>query len=171
MDARQSRARRSFSRFDGFAGPPEIVPGEALHVGANDQIRVALPGIQLMLLRGADRASDDLKDVFWSIAAGVLRADRDRNDEAGAKLTNGLSRNRRYQATIRQPACAYLYRLKETRICTAGADGFDERSLPENDWITTGQVRCHDGERNSHVLELFGVEDPFNDVCEAMVAG
>jgi len=171
MHARQGRARCSFTRFDGFAGSPEIVPRQALHVGANDQIRVALPSVQLMLLRGADRPGDDLKDVLRSIAANVLRADRDSDDEAGAKLANGLSWNRCYQTAISQPACPYLYGLKETRICAAGADGFDERSLPENDWITTGQVRCHDGERNSHVLELFGVEDPLNDIREAVVAG
>src|SRR5262245_6461390 len=124
-----------------------------------------------MLLRGANREGDDLKDVLRSMAAGVLRSDGYSDDYASAKLARGLSWNRRYQATVGQPACPYLHRLKETRIRATGADSFDEGSLLENGWIAAAQIRGDDGERNSHVLELFGVEDPFNNIRQAMVAG
>lgn len=171
LDSRQRRARRNFTRFDSFTGPPEIVPGQILHVGTNDQVRVVFPSVLLMLLRGADRAGNDLKDVLRSIAAAVLRADGYADEEASAKLARGLGWNRSHQSTIGQPACSDLYWLKEARICATGADGFDEGSLPENHWVAARQVRGHDRERNSHVLELFRVEDSFNNVRQAMVAG
>lgn len=171
LNSRQRRARCNFTGFDSLIGPPEIVPRQALHVGTNDQVRVAVPSVQLMFLRGADRAGHHLKNVLRSVAAGVLRPDRYPNDEASAKLARGLAWNRSHQSTIGQPACSELYGLKETWIRATGADRFDEGSLLEHDWIAARQVRCDDGERNSHVLELFRVEDSFNNVRQAMVAG
>jgi len=74
-DARQGDSRRGFSCLDGFAGAAKIVPRNILHVGADHQVGVAFPNIELELLRGADGAGHHLKNVFRSIAIAVLRTD------------------------------------------------------------------------------------------------
>src|SRR5260370_7590479 len=90
----------SRTRFNGFVGLCEIVPGEGIDVGANDQVGVALPGVELMLLRGADCARNHLEHILGCVAATVVHADRDTYDDGPAELTSGLARTARSQNPI-----------------------------------------------------------------------
>ena len=63
LEARDSVSGCRGARLDGFAGPVEIVPGQGLHVGAENEIRMALPDFELMFLRGTDGTANDLEDV------------------------------------------------------------------------------------------------------------
>lgn len=63
LDARDSVSGCCGACRDGFTGPIEIVPGQGLHVGAENEVRMALPDFELMFLRGADGAAYDLEDV------------------------------------------------------------------------------------------------------------
>ena len=63
LDARDSASGRRSACRDRFTGPIEIVPGQRLHVGAENEVRMALPDFKLMFLRGTDGAAYDLEDV------------------------------------------------------------------------------------------------------------
>ena len=63
FNARQGMARGGNAGFDGFVGAIEIVPRDRLNVGPQDENGVAFPAFELMFLRCADSARDDLKNI------------------------------------------------------------------------------------------------------------
>src|SRR6516162_1212479 len=91
--AGQGRMCRGLAGFNGFTGAVEVIPGKRMDIGANDQVRVPLPGVQLMLLSGADRAANDLEDIFGRIAAAVLSANGHADNKRSAQLTSRLRRD------------------------------------------------------------------------------
>src|SRR5882724_783659 len=111
-DARERQARNSSAGFDGFFGAVEIVPSEGLHIGAKNEVSVAFPNFELMLLRGADGAADHLKDVGGGPAMAVLHAYGDADDSCCAKFTGRTRRNRGDQTAVGKAARADLYRFE-----------------------------------------------------------
>ena len=61
LDSWQRKLSGGSAGFDGFVRPAEVVPGERIDIRSNDQVGVALPGVELMLLRGTDGASNHLE--------------------------------------------------------------------------------------------------------------
>src|SRR5262249_53850973 len=74
LDARKSQARNAGPCFDGFLSAIELVPGDGLNIRAEDEVGVALPDFELVLLRRADGPSHDLENVRGSAAVTVLHA-------------------------------------------------------------------------------------------------
>ena len=95
LDARQCQPGGGGACFDSFAGFCEIVPGDAMNVGTNDQISMAFPGIELMFLRSADGAGDNLKKIFGSVAVAIMYTDGNSDDYVAAELACGVSGNGR----------------------------------------------------------------------------
>ncbi len=163
--------RGGSASFNGIAGFLEVIPGERIHVGANHEVGVAFPGIELMLLCGADCAGHDLKHILGRSAMAVLNADGNSNNDAAAKLASRLSRHGSDKAAVGETARADLNWFKQTGEGAAGADCFNKRPLAKDDRIASGQVCGDDGEGNLHVFELRGIEDPLNQVSQAVIAG
>ena len=68
--------------------PPSYLPplGQGLHVGAENQVRVALPGFELMFLRGTDGAADHLKNVGGPTTMAVVQTHRNAHYDLSAKF-------------------------------------------------------------------------------------
>src|SRR5439155_18698867 len=112
-----------------------IVPGERIHIGPNNQIGVALPGIELMLLRGTHRAGHYLEHILGYAAMAVLHADRNSDDNGAAKLASCLRGHRSEESAIGEAAGADLNWFEQARERATRADGFDEGSLTEDDGV------------------------------------
>jgi len=110
--------------FDGFIGAVEIVPRERLDVGAKNQVRLALPYLQLMFLGGVDGAADDLKDVGGSAAAAVVGAYGNSDDVGCAQIAGGAGGDRRDEAAIGEAAGADLYRFEQAWESATRTDRF-----------------------------------------------
>src|SRR6266478_798172 len=95
LDTRDSVSGCCRACLDRFTSPIEIVPGQRLHVGPENEIRMALPDLELMFLRGADGAAYDLEDIRRSAAMAVLNADGNGEHATGAELPRGVRRNGR----------------------------------------------------------------------------
>jgi len=154
LDAREGALCRDGAGFDGVAGAFEIVPGKMLHVGPQNQIRVAFPGFKLMLLRGADGAGHDLEDVFGSAVAAVLNADGNREHSLGADLARRDGRHLRDEATVGKAARADFDRLEQAGKGAARANGVGQVALREDDRIERGEVGRHHGQGNAQLLKL-----------------
>ena len=157
--------------FDGFVGAIEIVPGERLHVGADDQIGVALPGFELMLLCGAHGAGDHLKNIGGRASVAVLNADRNAENKFGSERAGGDSGNRCDQAAVGEAAGTDVDGLEQTWERATGANGVDEVAVGEDYRLTIIKVGGDDREWNAEILEMLRLEDPVNQVAEAVVAG
>ena len=90
----------------GLVGAVKIIPSERVDVRAENQVCVALPYFELMLLSGADGAADHLKDIGWSAALPIFDANRNGDDVLCAKIARGACGNLRDQATISEAARA-----------------------------------------------------------------
>ena len=154
FNARDSAERNGGASVDGFVGAIEIIPGDGVHVGAKNEIGMALPSFELMLLGGADSACDYLKDVGGGAAVAVLNADLDTEDKFGAKLTGGLRGNRSDQAAVDQAARSDIDRLEETRESAARTDGVFEVAVGEDYGLAIVQVGCDDRERDAQILKM-----------------
>src|SRR5258706_5440045 len=119
----------SSAGFDGLVGFCEIVPGQRIHVGANDQVGVTLPGIELMFLCGADGARNHLEHVLGRVALAIVNANGNSDDDGAAELACGLRGNRRDEDAIGKAAGADLYWFEQARESATGANGFDQRAL------------------------------------------
>ena len=159
------------SGFNGLVGFFKIVPRDSLDVGADDQVGVPLPGIELMLLRGADGAGNHLEHIFRSARVLVMNADRDSDDDVRAELTRSLGGDGSDKTAVGKPASADLDWFEQAGESATGANGVHERALAENDWITGRQIGGDDRKRDFHVFELLGVEDAFDEISKAMIAG
>jgi hypothetical protein len=170
LHARNSEFGGGGTGFDGFIGSFEIVPGQRIDVGANDQVGVTLPGIELMFLCGADGASNDLEHIPGRLAMTVVDADGNSDDDSAAEFPRGLRGNGSDQGAIGKAASADLDWFEQARKSATGANGFDQRALTEYDRIATGEISSNDRQRNFHVCKIFGLEYAFNQVSEAMIA-
>jgi hypothetical protein len=159
LNARERAAGGSSARKDGFFGAIEIVPGEGLHFGTENQIRVAFPNFELMFLRGADGAADHLKDIGGGAAMAVLHSNGDADDRGRAQVAGGARRNRGDQTAIGKTPCANLYGFEQAREGAARADGIDEISLREDDRFAGSEVGSDHGQGNAKLFELAGFEN------------
>lgn len=171
FNARDGTLRDGGAGLDGLIGAIEVVPGDGVDVGPEHEVGVALPTFELMLLGGADRARNDLKDVGWCAAMAILNADRDAEDEFGAKLTSRLRGNRGDQATVNEAARSNIDRLEQTWESAARANGVFEVAVGEDDRLTIIKVSCDDRERDAQIFKMLGVENAIDQVAKAMVAG
>jgi hypothetical protein len=69
---------------DGFVDALEVVPRQGLDCRTKYKVRLALPTFELMLLRGADGATHDLKNVRRSAATTIVQTHRDTDHDFGA---------------------------------------------------------------------------------------
>src|ERR1700722_16713849 len=116
-----------------------------MNVRAKDEVGVALPAFELMLLGGADGARDDLKDVGGRAAVSVLNSYLNAKDEFGAKLARGLRGNRGDQAAVHEAARSNIDRFEQTWESAARADGVFEVAVGEDDRLTIIKVGGNDG--------------------------
>ena len=170
FNARESAARSSGACGDGFLGAMEIVPGQRLHVGPEDEVGVAFPDFQLVLLRGAHSAADHLKNVGGGAAVAVLHADGDADNHGGTQVASGARRNGGDQATISKTTRADLDRLEQSRKSATGADGVHKVSLREYHRFARGEVRGHHRKGNAEVFKAARIENAFDQVLKALIA-
>ena len=140
LNARESAARGSGAGFDGFFGAIEIVPREGLHIGAENQVRMAFPNFELMFLSGADGAADHLKDIGGGAAMAVLHAYGDADDSGCAEFAGGARRDGGDQTAVGQAPRANLHGFEQAGKGAARPDGVDEISLREDDRFAGSEV-------------------------------
>lgn len=148
--------------FDGLVGFREIVPGQRIDVGANDQVGVTLPGIELMFLCGADGARNHLEHILGRVALAVMYANGNSDHDGAAELARGLRGNRRDEHAIGKAARADLDWFEQAGESATGPNGFEQRALPEYDRIAAGEVGSNHRQRNFHVFKFFGFEYAFD---------
>ena len=136
FDARKSELGGGGSGFNGLVGFFKIVPSDCLDVRADDQVGVPLPGVELMLLRGADGAGNHLEHIFRSALMLVVDPDGDSEDDVCAELTRSLGRDGSDKTAVGEPARSDLDWFEQAGESATGANGVHERALAENDWIT-----------------------------------
>ena len=171
LDARECPAGGCGASFDGFVGAIEIIPGERLHIRADNKVGVALPNFELMLLSGADCAAYDLEDIGWSTAVAVLDANGNADDSCGAEVARGERRHGGDQAAISEAAGTYFDRFEKTREGATRADGVDEIAVREDDWFTVSQVSSNHGHGDTQILKATRFEDTLDEVAKAVIAG
>src|SRR5713226_3729040 len=171
LDARDGISGCCGTCLDGFTGPIEIVPGQGLHVGAENEIRMALPDFELMFLRGADGAAYDLEDVRRSAAMAVLNTDGNGEHATGAELPRGVRRNRGNQPTVGQAARADLDRFEKAGEGATRADGVNQIALSKDHRFSGGKVRGNDSHGNVQFFEAARLEDALDEVTETVIAG
>lgn len=171
LDAREGAASGSDSCLNGFVGAVEIIPRERLDIGPQNQIRVALPYFELMLLGGADGAANDLENVGWSAAMPVFNADRNANYVRSAKFTCGARRDLGDETAIGEVARSDLHRFEQARESAASADCFAEISMSENDRLPIRQIRRDNRRRNPEIFKTLRFENLLDQVSEPVIAG
>src|SRR5580704_6627266 len=171
LDSRKRAASCGRSCFDGFVGAIEIVPGDGFHLRAKNEIGVALPNLELMLLRGADGAADNLKNVCGSAQVTILDSDGYSKDRGCAKFACGARGDGGDEATVGQAARPDLHRLEQTREGAARADGVHQIPLRKDHRLPGGKVRGHRRKRNAQVFKLPGFENALDEFPKTMVAG
>src|SRR5258707_7424551 len=171
LDARDGISGCCGACLDGFTGPVEIVPGQGLHIGAENEVRMALPDFELMFLRGADGAAYDLEDIRRSAAMAVLNADGNGEHAAGAELPRGVRRNGGNQPTVGQAARADLDWFEKAGEGATRADGINQIALSKDHRFSSGKVCGHDGHRNVQFFEASRLEDALDEVTETVIAG
>ncbi len=152
LDARQRAVGGCGSRLDRFIGAFKIIPGQRLHVRTKDEVGVALPNFELVLLCRVYRATDDLEDVRGCAAVAVLHADGYADHQRCSQAARRAGRNRGDESSIREVACANLHWFEQTGEGAARADGVDQIALREDHWFARGQIRGYDNQRNLQIL-------------------
>jgi len=171
VNAGERAAGRCGAGFDGLVGAIEIIPGERLDVGAENQVGMTLPNFELMFLGGANGAADDLKNVGWSAAVPVFEANRNGNHGVGTQLTGGGRGNLRDETAIGEAARSNLHGFEQSREGAASANRFAQISVRENYGFSVGQV-CRDYRRgNFEIFELARFEHLLDEVAQAVIAG
>jgi hypothetical protein len=100
LDAGKRTVRGCRTGLDGLVCTVKVIPRERLNVGAQNQVRVAFPNFELMLLGSADCSADHLKDVGGSAAMSIFDANRNGDDVLGAEIARGARRNLRDKSSI-----------------------------------------------------------------------
>src|SRR5216684_915999 len=140
MDARQGEAGRRSTGFNGFLRATKVIPGKRLHVGPENQVGVALPGFELMLLGGADGPADNLKNVGGGAPVAVMNANRNGNNRCATQVACRLRRDGCDETSIGEAARADFDRFEQARESATRADGVNKASVCEDDRFTISQV-------------------------------
>ena len=75
------------------------------------------------------------------------------------------------KAAVGEAARSNPNRFEQSRVGATCANGSNQRALTKDDGIAGSEVSSDDRQGNLHVLEVRGVEDAFDQIAEAMVAG
>jgi len=142
-----------------------------VHGRPEHEIGLALPGLQLLLLCGADGAADYLKDVGRSATLSVMEAYGNSNDKFGAEFASCASRHGGDQAAICKAARANLNGLKNTRERATRSDRFREVALAEDDGVARSQVRGNDGQGQLEILKLSCAKQFLHQSAQPFIAG
>src|SRR5260370_1517163 len=129
------------ARSDSFFSSVKVIPSQRLHVRAQDEVGVAFPDSQLVLLCRVYRAADDLKDIRGSAAVAVLHAHGDADYRSGTEVPGGVRRNRGDEPAVCKAARANFHGFEQPWERTTRADGIHEIALREHDWFAGRQVR------------------------------
>jgi len=124
------------------------------YLRAENEVGVALPPFELMLLGGADGAGYNLKDIGGCAAMAVLNADLNAEDKFGAELTRGLGRNRGDEPAIHQAPRSNIDRLEQSRESAARANRVFEVAVGEDDRLTIIKVGGDDRERDAQIFKM-----------------
>ena len=170
LDARKCATSRRGACCNGFLGAVEIIPGEGLHVRTKDEVSVAFPNLELMLLRGTNGSADDLEDVRRGATVAVLHSNGDADHGSCTKVASSERRNGGDQATIRKAPRADLNRFEQTRESAARADGVDQIALGEDHRLSRSEIRGDDSQRDAEVFKLPGIENALDQAAETLVA-
>ena len=170
MDAWKGAAGGCGAGFDSLVGTVKIIPGKALDVGAQDQIRMTLPDFELMFLCGADGTAHDLKYVGWGAALSILEANGNTYDVGGTKFARGLRGDLGDEAAISEAARPDLYGFEQAWESAACADCFTQISVGENDGLAVSKIGCNHGHGNLKVFKTTRLENLLNQVAEAVIA-
>src|SRR5207302_506082 len=161
FNAREGTERGSGARSDGFIGAVKVVPGQGLNVWPEDEVGVAFPDFELVLLRRVHCPAHDLKNVRGGAAVAVLHADGDTDYRGGTEVASGPSWNRGDETTIRKTPRADLDRFEQAWEGATRADGVDKIALGEHHRFAGGQVRGYNRKRNAEIFKLARVENTF----------
>ena len=82
-----------------------------------------------------------------------------------------MSRNRRYEAAIRETTGPNLYRLEQSGESATRADCVHEISLCKDHRLAGRQIRRDDCQWNSEIFKLTGAEHVIHQRGKTMVAG
>jgi len=168
--ARESVERSSGARSDSFIGAVEVIPGQGMDVGPEDEVRVAFPDFELMFLSRMDRAANDLKNVCWGAAVAVLYADRDTDNRGSTEVTSGTRWNRGDEPTVRKTPRADLDRFEQAREGATRADGVHKIAMREHDGFAGSEVRGHYCKRNGELFKAAQLENAFDQIPKTLIA-
>ena len=171
FNTRESTLRGGGARSDSLISAVEVVPGQGLHVGAKDEVCVALPYFKLMLLRRVYRPAHDLKNIRGGAAMAVLNADGNTDDDGSAEFASGVRRNRSDKSAVRETTRADLDGFEQPREGATRPDGVHKIALREHHGFSGGQVRGYHRKRNAKVLKLSRFEHPLDQILQALIAG
>jgi hypothetical protein len=103
----------------------------------------------------------------------ILDTDGNANDKSAgsSQFSRYVRRHRSHEAAIGKTPRADLNGFEQSGESAAGANRFDQRTLPENHGIAGSQVGRDHCQRDLHILELLGLENPFDEIGQAMIAG
>ncbi len=149
----------------------EIVPGDAVHVGGDDDVGMAAPvgfGAALHDLEAAIDDGEDAGRVGGDL--GRRQGDADGGDDAGS--AKGLSGDLHADGAIDEKAAVVAHGLKEAGIGATGADGLEDLTVfAKDDGVAGGEVGGDDGEGELHILEVMDGEDAAEEVLHAVAGG
>src|SRR5271168_2084014 len=123
-----------------------------------------------MLLRGAHRAADHLKNIGWRSAVAVLHSHGNSDDVRRPQLARGMRGNRCDQPAIREAARTDLHRLEKSGEGAAGADGVHKVSLRKYDWVAASKIRGYHRHGDAQVFKLARLENALNQSAKPLVA-
>src|SRR6202165_511969 len=152
----------SCARSDGLIDAVEFVPGKGLDVGPEDEIGMAFPDFELVLLRRVHRPAHDLKNVRGGAAVAVLHADGDTDYHGGTETAGGVRWNRGDQPTVRKTPRADLDRFEKAREGATRADSVHQIALREHHGFAGVQVRGHHRKRNAEIFKPARFENAFD---------
>jgi len=149
FNTRERAQRGSGAGSDRLVGAVEFVPGQRLDVGPEDEVGMAFPDFELVLLRRVHRPADDLKNVRGGAAVAVLHADGDTDYHGGTEIAGSVRWNRGDQSTVRKTPRADLDWFEQAREGATRADGVHQIALREHHWFAGVQVRGYHCKRNA----------------------
>jgi hypothetical protein len=171
LNARKRAAGRSGSSLNCLVGAIEIIPSQRLNIRTKNQVRVALPYLELMLLGCVDRPANHLEYIGRGAAAAIFDADRYADDAAGSKFACGTRGHRRDKSSIRKTSGSNLHRLEQPGKSAACADCVGQISVGEDDGLTAREVSCYHGHGNRQIFKAPGFEYPLDQITQPVIAG
>src|SRR6267154_3222764 len=109
---------------------------------------MTLPRFELVFLRRAHSASDNLKDIFRRAMTAVLDSNGNAENALRANLARGYSGDLRDEAAVGEAACPDFDWLEQTGKRATRTDGIGQTSLRKDDGIERSQICGDYGHRN-----------------------